>query len=331
MRICAVSHFGVPFHIAGSETVLHNTLRVFVEDGHQVQMLTTDDVAPEHWNHDGVCSQGFASTEELIAHLVTSRPDVVITQHHLAHDVLPVARSIGARTILLVHMEQEMAEELFEAPTLGADLTVFNAQRYADRFPHHYGRIAVIPPIVHMTEHRATPGGCVTLMTVRQYKGSDLFYALAERMPEYPFLAVKGGYLPEMDDVRILPNVEVREHTDNVREHVWARTKVLLAPSAGETWNLSVAEACFSGIPVIANDVPGLREPLGGAGIFIDRDRIDTWEVMLRMLLEDQNLWSGYQRRAQHRAMQLEAAAEITAQIWLKWLDWVGTLGERPN
>lgn len=330
MRICAVSHFGVPFHIAGSETMLHNALRVFVEDGHQVHMLTTDADAPPHWSHDGVCSQGFEETEELLSHLTQMRPDVILTQHHLAHDVLPVARKIGARSALLVHMEQEMAEELFTADSLGADLTVFNAQRYADLFPQYQGRIAVIPPIVHTTDHRAQPGNNITLMTVRRYKGSDLFYELAHRMPEYPFLAVKGGYLPEMDDVRDMNNVEVLEHTRNVRDEVWGRTRVLLAPSRGETWNLSVAEACSSGIPVIANDVPGLREPLGGAGIFIDRHLVDTWETMLRMLLEDQNLWQGYARRAQHRAMQLDVEAEATARAWIRWIDWLGALGERP-
>ena len=48
-------------------------------------------------------------------------------------------------------------------------------------------------------------------------------------------------------------------------------------PSAYETWGMVGVEAMTNGIPVIAHPTPGLRESLGDAGIFVDRDDPRAW------------------------------------------------------
>lgn len=87
----------------------------------------------------------------------------------------------------------------------------------------------VVHPPVEPHRHRTTSGDMVTLINPIPRKGSDVFYALAERMPDTKFLAVEGAYGPQ--DIRDLPNVELVRHTTRMREDVWSRTKVLLIPS----------------------------------------------------------------------------------------------------
>ena len=44
---------------------------------------------------------------------------------------------------------------------------------------------------------------------------------------------------------------------------------------------MAAVEALAHGIPVIAHPTPGLRESLGFAGTYVDRDNIDAWEAQL--------------------------------------------------
>src|SRR5690606_13075167 len=61
----------------------------------------------------------------------------------------------------------------------------------------------------------------ITLVNVTGEKGSDTFYELAGRMPDHRFLGVVGGW--GKPDVRDLPNVELIDHTGDMRA-VYART-----------------------------------------------------------------------------------------------------------
>ena len=46
-----------------------------------------------------------------------------------------------------------------------------------------------------------------------------------------------------------------------------------LFPSRTETFGLAAAEAAIAGLPVVANDIPVLREVLGDAAIYVDAER----------------------------------------------------------
>jgi len=154
-------------------------------------------------------------------------------------------------------------------------------------------------------------------------KGAEVFYELAERLPNQKFLGVQGGYgVQVLDD---LPNVELLEHLppDRMRDEVYARTRVLLMPSAHESYGRTGVEAMASGIPVIAHPTDGLREALGSAGVFVDRDDIDGWETLLRKLLDGRR-WRHASARARQRVTELDPAADIDA-----WCDRVERLAER--
>jgi glycosyltransferase involved in cell wall biosynthesis len=89
---------------------------------------------------------------------------------------------------------------------------------------------------------------------------------------------------------------------------VYAQTSVILAPSRYESWGRVPLEAAVSGIPTIAHPTRGLRESLGTAALFADRDSPDEWERSVR-LLEDQRVFSSVSETARRRALALEARA----------------------
>jgi glycosyltransferase involved in cell wall biosynthesis len=94
-------------------------------------------------------------------------------------------------------------------------------------------------------------------------------------------------------------------------------------PSAHESWGRVGVEAMTSGIPVIAAPTAGLKESLGDAGVFCDRDDLDAWEQALRRLLDGRR-WKAASRKAKARAAELDPAADLD-----RWCHEVETLARR--
>jgi len=149
-----------------------------------------------------------------------------------------------------------------------------------------------------------------------------VFYKLAERMPDVRFLGVVGAYGGQ--DIRDLPNVEIQPHTPNIRDDVYARTRVLLMPSSYESWGRTGAEAMASGIPTIAHPTPGLRESLGDSGVFVERPDLDGWEHAIRQLLDGRR-WRAASRRALARSAQLDPTADL--EVWCRTMEEVAEHG----
>ena len=75
-----------------------------------------------------------------------------------------------------------------------------------------------------------------------------------------------------------LPDGLIQVHS-NVRDvsKIYESADVMLFPSLYEGFGLPVIEAMSFGIPVIANDIPPLREILGEGGTLIGVNRMDDW------------------------------------------------------
>src|SRR5690606_34956091 len=125
-------------------------------------------------------------------------------------------------------------------------LAVFNSQWLADRVGWPHPQIIVRPP-VGQDDYRTTPGDHVTMVNLTASKGCEVFYEVARRRRDDRYLGVIGAYGHQI--VRRLPNVEIAAHTGNMRDDVYARTRVLLMPSDYESWGRVAVEAIVSGIP----------------------------------------------------------------------------------
>lgn len=112
--------------------------------------------------------------------------------------------------------------------------------------------------------------GAVTMVNPCGYKGITVLLALADALPDTPFLAVPtwGTQPDELAELRRRPNITTVAPVDDIDE-VLRRTGVLLMPSLwDETFGYTCVEAMLRGIPVLASAVGGLGEAkLGVPGL----------------------------------------------------------------
>jgi glycosyltransferase involved in cell wall biosynthesis len=166
----------------------------------------------------------------------------------------------------------------------------------------------IIHPPIDINKYEVqTNGEAIVLINLIKAKGAELFYQLAELMPEYKFIGVRGGYLVNRQIVPqdLPPNVEILPNTPNIQE-VYKRAKIVLMPSEAESWGKVAIEACCSGIPVIANKTYGLNESLGNAGIFIDVNQPLLWVKKIKSLYRNQSFYTKRSNLCKKRAIELE-------------------------
>jgi glycosyltransferase involved in cell wall biosynthesis len=241
---------------------------------------------------------------ELDICLADNRPDVVLTQALAWPSVVSAARKRGVPSILYVHGAEVLKGDI---PQDGPDKVLYNSaftrKWMADRFPHS-GEI--FHPPVDLSRYRVKapgPRGALTLVNPLPMKGGHMIEPLARALPDRHFLAVEGWVLPPFLERAFnrLPNVEVVPWQHDIRT-VYARTAVVLIPSALETFGRTPVEAAASGIPSISSGVGGLKEAIGDQGIFVELDAsIETWVHAIRQL-EDENVYR------KHSEQQLEWA-----------------------
>lgn len=284
--------------------MLHTLMGSLQDAGHEAHIFVTDcPEAPHQYRYEGI-SVTSANAWTARQYLNQYNPDVLITHHQNAPRAVRHGRKTGTPTVFLVHNDFEANRAIL---ALSPDLVVFNTDWIREAIGYT-GESVVVHPPVFPEEHATVPGECVTLVNLSDNKGARVFYALAERMPDTKFLGVEGGHGPQI--FRDLPNVEIIQHTDRMRDLVWSRTRTLLMPSIYESYGMAGVEALASGIPVLAHPTPGLRESLGDAGIFLDRDDIDAWENELRRLA-DPRAWRDASANALSRSQQLDPTVEL--------------------
>lgn len=169
----------------------------------------------------------------------------------------------------------------------------------------------------------------VTLINPTPEKGLAIFAKVAQifskKHPEQKFLVVKSvgdynnillrlhyadGTPFVVNGVNPIPNVDVAEHTDDIRL-VYNITKVLMTPSVWhEAWGCVATEANYNDIPVLSSKSGGLIEAVREGGILLDApectqkdyycvpsdEEVAPWvEALERLLVED---WTAQCRQA---------------------------------
>lgn len=297
-RIVAICPKYPPKSRVGAWLSTHRCLVELVARGHRVEVGTLVGRPHPPYDIDGITVRaGNYLAEEL-----TQGADVIIS--HTGDDgrAHRAALAYGIPSVRMGHGGKPGADQLD-----GSALVVWNAHSFAAEIGWDGPQIVVHPP-VFPDEYRTTRGHKVTLVNLSKEKGVDTFIDCAEALPDVEFLGVFGGYgwQEEVD----LPNVETMPPVVDARE-VYAQTAVLLMPSERETWGRVGVEAFASGIPVVAHPTPGLREALGHAGIFADRNDTDAWVAAIGDLLSD----PGYYARCSADALERSAELDPTVDL----------------
>ncbi|MEU1778106.1 glycosyltransferase family 4 protein [Streptomyces abikoensis] len=293
-------------------------LRALVERGHEVTVwLSRYSGDREPYELDGVKVVPLQARLDFSS--AVRQADVLLSHLENVPAAAALARGYGKPLVVVCHNTH--SHSFRDMASGDTALAIYNSQwmgRQAELFFAEYPKSVrpdtslIVRPPVFAAEYRTRPGKKVTLINCNADKGGHVFQQLARRMPDIEFMAVAGAYgeqiLPD------LPNVEIVEHVSGheMRERVYARTRILLMPSFYESWGRAGVEALASGIPVIAHPTPGLTESLADAGIFADRSDLDGYEAVLRKL-QDPAEYRLASKRAKARSAELDPTADLDA------------------
>lgn len=271
MRIQALTLDYPPRRFIGSEMMTHRLLDALSDAGHFVRVGTGTlkhnpgfegiDVTPHGWLDSGWADAYLVHADYAGQVLDRGRPVVAIC-HNLEPAVLVSLRRNQFSLVVANSdcMRQMLVDDGIES-------------------------IVVHPPAPKPS--MVSEGELVTVVNLNENK-IGRFWDIARAMPEQGFLAVLGGYGDQLVPDDVPPNVDLVEHVRAHRmpEEVWSRTRLLLAPSSRESWNMTAGEAIAFGIPVLSTDLPGVRENLGPSATYLDAHDVGSWVDEIRVAAE---------------------------------------------
>lgn len=292
MTVLAVTPLYPPASRVGAWIATHRFLTHLASRGHRVSVVALG--GREDYEFEGLRVEA-GCKGRTAPHLRSTQADVIISHAGDGGAGLTLAIEHDKPAVRMVHGHGY-------AEIGAADLAVFNSHSLKD-VSGWTGNSIVCHPPTFAAEHRVeSTGQAATIVNCSEDKGIKTAWRIAEAMPDREFLGVKGGYghqvIPRALNFTTIPT------TSDMRT-VWTQTRALLMPSNFETWGMVGVEAMASGIPVIAHPTPGLRESLGNAGIFADRDDIDMWVAELRRL-DDPDEYAAVSERALARSAELD-------------------------
>jgi alpha-1,3-rhamnosyl/mannosyltransferase len=146
---------------------------------------------------------------------------------------------------------------------------------------------------------------------------------LRARLPDAPPLVVCGriGWVGEGARLELARArregwlIHLERASEAELTALYRRAAVVALPSWYEGFGLPALEAAALGAPVVASDLPVLREVLGDAALFVPPDRPELWARRLEEVLGDEGLRAELGRRGRERAAAFDWArtAEETA------------------
>lgn len=143
--------------------------------------------------------------------------------------------------------------------------------------------------------------------------------------PEVRLVRVGGRLQPS--HIRLMQELGIGDVVEDLgflsREHLAALYRGALAvlqPSEREGFGLPVAEALACGTPVVASDIPALRETGGDAAMYCEVADVEEWTSTVLQLREELRCGMYEERRArclaQARKFRWEETARLTAEIY---------------
>lgn len=268
MNILFSVHAYPPRHNAGGEMYLHNMAKHLVKSGHQVRVLVNESEKQglkisydidgvEVWPRNRSLENFFFWADRIITHLGWASWTIGHAQLIFKKPVFFVVQN--------THHYPIVADP---AKPVGV---IYNSQWAKEKLQYQQPNIVLTPP-VDFRDHDLglNPEGnkYITLINLNENKGGKIFWDIARAMPDRQFLAVKGAYDEQI--IESMPNVTIMEHTPNISD-VYRATRILLVPSAYESWGMVATEAMCNGIPVICTPTPGLKENCGDAALYVGK------------------------------------------------------------
>ena len=198
--------------------------------------------------------------------------------------------------------------------------------------PFTRNEIGVVLPLTELEQYRVTKRQrqYITFINPIPEKGLDVAIEIARCLPQERFLFVKGKWAKYkareieafMKPIYKLPNVEVWNHQQDMRQ-IYAVTDILLVPSQfDETFGRVIVEAQVNGIPVVASKVGGIPYTLGQGGILVEpKDKPQGYLEALQRLRSDETLYRQLSALALENSQRLEFDPEQQVNNFIRFVE----------
>jgi glycosyltransferase involved in cell wall biosynthesis len=225
------------------------------------------------------------------------RPDVVVGNSLVRlswRRTRAVAAERGLPTVLYVR-EDDSLDHL--RPGEEPDAIVANAEALRSAIQQRGFECSVVPSVIDV-ERTQTSSTREVVLAVNpiESRGVATVWRVAAALPDIPFVVQESWPLHGADlqaverQAEALPNVEFRRVTPSGPE-LYGDARLLMVPYRVDNRPRVIAEAQANALPVIAADLPALREAVHGGGLLVDLDDIEAWVAAIRSLYEDSNLY----------------------------------------
>lgn len=279
--------------------MLHDTFTWLARRGHACTAMNLVH-APEQaeYDLDHVHVLDLPSDERVRAEWDAA--DIVVTHLDLSAIAQRISRARKKPLAHIVHNHQQLRYHR----VLNAALLIYNSEHLQAAYRDQASPV-LHPPVP--PRYQTLRGDAVTLVNLNRAKGSAMLYHLASVMPEQRFLGVVGAYGAQDYPPRRLENLRLVAGVSDARR-IYRQTRVLLMPSAYESYGRCAVEAAWSGIPTIHADLPGMAEGIGSGGIAAPD--AECYESALRCLLSKPAEYAYHSRLAKRRAKLLWERSE---------------------
>ena len=296
----------IPYMNAGAETVAHVFNLYLVKHGYIVNV-----VGPwKESNYEGV--NYINSSNKKVVKEAVERSKILCSQLFHAEYTVNLGRQEYKNVIIFVHSVDynkyfiNKYKYIIDPSKL---LLVYNSDSMKSQFDEYVNTFVLYPPVDCSIYKTKTNQQYVTMINLSEKKGGNQLIKIAKKMPHIKFLGVHGGYDMQIMDETV-NNITYVENTKDMRS-IYAKTDILLIPSNPETWGRTATEAMCSGIPVIAHPTEGLKENLGEAGIFIDKEDVDKYIDEIYKLKEDRNYYGKVSEKCKQRSKELYGEKQL--------------------
>lgn len=293
MKVVFFVHAWAGTHNSGAEWTVQHYAKYLHQKGCSIEVILPENqIYPDGEKFSFIkFVTGYYSNDFFLA---LQNADVIFTHLDSTGVAINWARHYKKHLVFLSHNDHDY--RIVRARPLNISVVYNNKANQKNVSGGAYPNPSIVckPPIfADDVKYNRKHGQNVTLINCNENKGGKILVELAKRLPKIKFLGVIGSYGEQIID-DTLKNLKYVPQTGDVHL-IYGKSNIILMPSDYESYGRVALEAAINRLPVICTPTDGLKECLGAAGLYFDRNDIEGMAKKIEELMTDEILYDFHQ------------------------------------